>query len=148
MDRILFFDGECGLCNWFVNFCLEHDAEGRICYSSLQSEYAASEIPEEVKIQMDRQGGSVVYWKGGRYFLRSEAVFEIARDLKGLVPRLLFPLRFLPRNLLDRVYIWVAKNRYKFFGKVSHCRFVPLGKREKFLELKVDKILPSVSKDS
>ena len=65
---------------------------------------------------------------GNRYYTKSTAAFLIVKQLNGFI-KILFPLIIIPRSIRDFVYDFIAKNRYKFFGKRESCR-IPTEKRK------------------
>jgi predicted DCC family thiol-disulfide oxidoreductase YuxK len=63
---------------------------------------------------------SVIYFKDQTLYLKSDAVIEIAKDLKGTW-KLLRLLRWFPKSLRDALYMGIAKNRYRLFGRKHNC---------------------------
>lgn len=124
------FDGVCNLCNGSVNFIIDRDPEGYFKFASLQSEEA-----EAIMRRVGISGASlesIVLVEGGRVYRRSDAVLRIARKLKGLWPALaLFSI--VPRPIRDWVYDWIARNRYRWFGKRDTCRIPTPELRSRFL---------------
>lgn len=70
---------------------------------------------------------------GGRAYLRSEAALRIAGRLSGPW-KALAALRILPRFLRDPVYDWVARNRFRWFGRRDQCLVPTPDERDRFLE--------------
>ncbi len=64
------------------------------------------------------QPGSLILAEGGQVRLRSDAALRIARRLRAPWP-ILGVFRILPRPIRDTLYDWVARNRYRWFGKVE-----------------------------
>jgi predicted DCC family thiol-disulfide oxidoreductase YuxK len=54
---------------------------------------------------------------------RSEAVLEIFKVLGGIW-RLMLPLKYLPLAWRDKLYNFVARNRYRWFGRRNQCTIV------------------------
>jgi predicted DCC family thiol-disulfide oxidoreductase YuxK len=125
------FDGVCNLCNASVGFIVDRDRRGYFSFAPLQSEVgrrllaAHGPLPES----MD----SVVLLEGGRLYTRSRAALRIARRLDGAWP-LLFALSILPVPLADAAYAWVARNRYRWFGRTEACRVPTAALRARFLD--------------
>jgi len=116
-DKIVFFDGVCGLCNYWVDFILAIDRAERVKFSALQSEFASKHLEPSQLEDLD----SVQFLEDGRVHMKSTAILKILRAVGG--PWVLaYPLIFIPRFIRDFVYNLVAKNRYKFFGKHETCR--------------------------
>lgn len=129
-DRpIVFFDGECNLCNGTVQFILDRDGAGRFLFAPLQSG-AASELLGE---KAGTESSTMILLENGRLYERSSAALRIARHLGGLWP-LAYALMVIPRPLRDMVYNFVARNRYRWFGKAEQCRLITPEVRERFLQ--------------
>jgi predicted DCC family thiol-disulfide oxidoreductase YuxK len=125
--NLILFDGVCNLCNGFVNFIIDQDKNEQFKFASLQSDYA--------KELMDSDSGkldSVIYFDGTHFFKKSDAVFQIAKQLPKFKWVAVFS--FLPRFFLDTLYDLVAKNRYKVFGKRNTCRIPSAKLRNRFLD--------------
>ncbi|RIJ48209.1 DUF393 domain-containing protein [Maribellus luteus] len=118
--NIILFDGVCNLCNYSVDFVLKRDRQKQFYYVSLQSE-EGKKLVEHYRISLDTD--SVILIRNTKVFTESEAAIEIARMLP--VPwKWLSILRFLPRGWRDGLYRWVARNRYRWFGKRENCRII------------------------
>jgi predicted DCC family thiol-disulfide oxidoreductase YuxK len=128
---ILYFDGECNLCNGFVQFILRHDKKKIFLFASLQSQ-AAKEIPSDLVGKAHGIPDSVVLYYWGHYYIRSAAALRTVRLLGGMF-RLLYAAMILPRFLRDGAYDIVARNRYKWFGK-GQCMVPGPGIAERFLK--------------
>lgn len=125
MDRtapVLLFDGECNLCDTLVRFIIKHDRSKRIMFSPLQSDTS--------KILLRRFGlpekdlNTVVYLKGETYYLRSSAILNILRDLRGGWS-LFYGFIIIPGFILDIFYKIIARNRFSIFGRKAMCSDVP-----------------------
>ncbi len=124
--RIIYFDGVCGLCNSIVDILLKIDIEEKFLYSPLQSKYAEKNFLE--KHPQYKNVHSIVLKGDKRYMIKSDAVIAIIKELKWYWKVFLF-IQFLPKKLRDRAYDYIAKKRYKWFGKREKCR-VPSGKNK------------------
>ncbi|MEK6628176.1 MAG: DUF393 domain-containing protein, partial [Bdellovibrionota bacterium] len=79
MQRIIFFDGVCALCNRFINFVFEHDKKRYFNYAALQSKSAAKILnPQELTLD------TIVYSENGKIYYKSVAVLKIMFHLGGL----------------------------------------------------------------
>ena len=115
---IILFDGICNLCNGFVDFILKHEGENKFDCIPIQSEKGSNLLNE---YNIDSRLKTVIYIKGDKVFKESTAALRIIRMLKGLWP-ILYVLIVFPPFIRDGVYRWVARNRYKWFGKRESCR--------------------------
>ena len=115
---ILFFDGLCNLCNGAVKTVLEHDRRGSLRFASLQSELADRLLrprgidPDELQ--------SLVLYHEGQVYTHSTAALQTAKLMGGPMS-LMYYLKVFPRFMRDRVYNFVARNRYRWFGKREAC---------------------------
>jgi len=127
-QHIIFFDGICNLCNSSVQFIIKRDKEARFKFITLQSEKARKLLKPFEDLQED----SVLYLKNGKLYKRSSAALQICRKLDGLWP-VLSVLIIIPRCIRDTVYDWIAKNRYRWFGKRAVCMVPEEGMKDRFL---------------
>lgn len=128
---VVLFDGECNLCNGTVQFLLRRDRQDRFRFAALQS--AAGRRLLGTVWTVEPLPDSVVLVAAGRVFLRSDAVLQIARRL----PRpwsWAFALRWIPRPVRDLVYRWIARSRYRLFGRRQQCLVPTAALRARFLD--------------
>lgn len=132
MERevIVFFDGECHLCDGVVRFILDRDEAGVFSYAAQQSAWAQSFLEEHG--MEDPQLDSIILYKRGSFYVLSDAVIEIAREMPGFW-RVFTVLGGLPRPWRHGLYRWVARNRYRWFGRRAECRLPQPGEAERFL---------------
>jgi predicted DCC family thiol-disulfide oxidoreductase YuxK len=127
---ILLFDGVCNLCNASVQFVLKRDTAGQFRFASLQSEAGQQLLGQFAKAPADFS--TVVLIEKGQLFTKSDAALRVARRLPGLWPAL-YGFIFLPRFLRNGVYDWIARNRYRWFGKQEQCMLPRPEWKERFL---------------
>lgn len=130
-ETIVLFDGVCNLCNGFVRFIIPRDRKGRIRFASLQSE-TGQRLLREWGLPTD-DVGSVIVIDNGELYTKSTAALKIARKLGGFWSSL-YALILIPRFLRDPLYDWIARNRYKWFGKTEACLFPAAELKQRFLE--------------
>lgn len=107
------------MCNSSVNFIIDRDPEAEFQFAALQSDLAAQLLPP-----LDIDPGkleSFVLYTHGRAFRRSRAALEIARRMNGAWP-LMYGFIIIPGFIRNVVYDFIARNRYKWFGKKDECR--------------------------
>ncbi|MCZ0932134.1 MAG: DCC1-like thiol-disulfide oxidoreductase family protein [Oligoflexia bacterium] len=108
--NIIFFDGVCELCDWFVNFVFKRDSKRQFLYASLQGETAKAYLQPA-----DIQGlKSIIFFNQGAILKESCALKAI---MKKLYPRLAPLLSLFPSFIFNIFYRFIAKRRYAFFGK-------------------------------
>jgi predicted DCC family thiol-disulfide oxidoreductase YuxK len=112
-NYIVFFDGECNFCNFWVRFILKRDKNKVFQFAALSSVLAKG-IKQQ--FQLGESIDSIVLLKNNQVYIKSTAALEIAKNLSGWW--LLFSVfRIIPTCIRDAVYDVVAKNRYRWFGK-------------------------------
>ena len=116
---IILFDGICNFCNYWVDFIIKRDKDKTLKFATLQSD-AGKKIANQFSI-VNKNIDSIIFIKGGNYFARSDAVLEIAKELKS-VWKILYLLKVIPRHLRNFIYDLIAKYRYAIFGKRNSCR--------------------------
>ncbi|MEW4212102.1 DCC1-like thiol-disulfide oxidoreductase family protein [Priestia megaterium] len=97
---------------------IKRDPKGIFKFLSLQSDIARSLIINHNpnNTQLD----SIILIDKGQIYTESTAILHIINKLTG-------PIRFfilfwiIPKKIRDRVYRFIAKNRYRFFGKKESC---------------------------
>lgn len=127
---VIIFDGVCNLCNASVNFIIARDPEARFRFTSAQSD-AGSALQERYGIDAVGEATFILIKKGKAY-TKSDAAIQIARELGGGW-KLLSCAGIIPRPLRDRLYAFVAKNRYRWFGKKEECMLPTPALRKRFL---------------
>lgn len=115
---ILLFDGYCNLCNSSVQFVLKHEKKEELYFTSLQSE-AGIEILKEYAIDVNKVD-SLVLIENNQAYIKSSAALRASKYLKGLYP-LLFSFIIVPAFIRNFVYDFIARNRYKWYGKSDTC---------------------------
>jgi predicted DCC family thiol-disulfide oxidoreductase YuxK len=115
---VILFDGICNLCQGSVQFVLKHDKRRQFLFASLQSEIANALLA--TYLHDFPRPDSFVLIENGKMFLRSTAALRVCRKLNPPFP-LLYSLIVIPAFIRDAVYDWVAKNRYRWFGKMKTC---------------------------
>jgi len=127
---IILFDGVCNMCNASVNFIIDRDKANKFKFASLQSETGKNLL---VKFQKDAEKlDSVVLITQGKLYDKSSAALKIASMLPFPYP-LSILFRVFPKALRDIVYDYIAKNRYKWFGKKDVCRIPDAETKSRFL---------------
>jgi predicted DCC family thiol-disulfide oxidoreductase YuxK len=119
---IILFDAECVLCSTNAQFVLKHDKIGHFRLASMQSNIGATIYRKHGLDPKDPISMLVV--EDDRIRQDSDAILSIYERL-GLPWRLLGILRIVPTFLRDPAYRWVARNRYRLFGKRETCWMAP-----------------------
>lgn len=128
---VILFDGVCNLCNASVQFIIKRDPAEKFRFASLQSSYAKS-LLAPLGLDPEKELFSIILVEQGRLYRRSDAALRIARQLTGLWP-IVYALKIIPRFVRDSVYNWIARNRYRFFGKKDECMIPTPSLKMRFL---------------
>ena len=126
---IVFFDGECILCNGFLDVMLAIDSQAKLRVAPLQGETAAALLPP---LPNNPEEWSIYYLDEKGLYYQSEAVVQILRRLGGIWS-LLSVGGTIPLPIRDAVYRFVASNRYRWLGKREQCRVPTQEERDRFL---------------
>lgn len=121
---------------------IDRDPAGRLRFAPLQSEAGGALLEaavgrEAAKALVDGAKGdgdpdSIVLVEGGKAWTHSTAGIEIARRLRSPWT-LAVTLYVFPQLLRDLVYRFIARNRYRWFGKSDTCRVPTPELRARFL---------------
>ncbi len=128
---ILLFDGHCNLCNGWVQFIVKRNTTKSISFASLQSK-AGSELLAEHNIKQNYID-SLVFIEEERFSVSSTAALRTLSYLSTWESHLKL-LLILPRPLRDLIYRFVARYRYKWFGRREQCMLPTAELKERFLQ--------------
>ena len=116
---IVFFDGLCNLCNRTIQFIIRKDKKKLFLFAPLQSEQGKTAL-QNLNFKNQPPPDSIVLLYKGRYFVKSGAALRIFYLLGGGW-KLAYGLLIIPPFIRDSIYGWIARNRYKWFGKKDTC---------------------------
>ncbi len=122
--NIIFFDGECNLCDHFINFIFKRDKLRQLFYAPLQGSTAKSLLKNEDLKNLK----SIIFLRENVLFKESKAIAEI---MSLIYPKTTKIFRFLPESFYDIFYRWVSAKRYKFWGRKSHL-YSPVEAQKKY----------------
>ena len=130
--EIIFYDGHCGLCHRGVKFVLKHDQSGtRFRFAPLQGETFRSRLPGDQRFRL--VDSMLVQTADGSVLMRSDAWVHILRRLGGRWKMLAAFVAVVPRPLRDVVYDFIARIRYRVFGRQNElCPIVASHLRARF----------------
>jgi predicted DCC family thiol-disulfide oxidoreductase YuxK len=127
---VLLFDGVCNLCHGTVRFVLDRDRAARFRFAPLQSGVGRA-LLADFALDPDDLDTVVLIDAAGAH-TRSEAALRTVRAL-GAPWSWLWPLAAIPRPLRDTAYDFVARHRYRWFGKKDACPLPRPEWRDRFL---------------
>lgn len=118
----LIFDGYCNLCSRTVRFLIKADKRNKLVYFA-----ATDTLPKSVESALSNYQNivnqSIIFIREKETFIGSRAVIEIIYTLGGCWKCIII-LRIIPLRMADAIYYFVARNRYRWFGKRTDC-FIP-----------------------
>ncbi|MEO9570047.1 MAG: DCC1-like thiol-disulfide oxidoreductase family protein [Polaribacter sp.] len=130
--KIILFDGVCNLCNTSVLKVIKYDRNNVFIFAALQS-VKGKEIIDYLAIDVSKIDSIILYEPGVSYEIKSSAALKIMQEFKGIWS-LTKVLMILPENFRNTVYDYIAKNRYKWFGKKESCMLPTPELKAKFLD--------------
>ncbi|SRX73767.1 thiol-disulfide oxidoreductase DCC family protein [Aequorivita antarctica] len=128
--KIILFDGVCNLCNGAVTYIIKHDKKNVFKFAALQSEIGKQLV---AKFNIDTEKvDSIILIDDEKHYEKSSAALHITKNLSGAYP-LLFGFMIVPKFIRNAVYDYIARNRYKWFGKKESCMIPTKELKAKFL---------------
>lgn len=127
---IVLYDGVCGLCDRFVQFIVTRDSSAKIRLAPLQSESAIVLLQN---FHMPAAAlSTMVLIEEGKAYVKSAAVLRSLKYLDGPW-KFLTIVKIIPAPISDFVYDFIARNRYRWFGKFDACIIPSPEIRSRFL---------------
>lgn len=115
---IVVFDAQCLLCNGWVRFLLRHDRAQRFRFASIQGA-TGQRLLAAAGLQADGLQ-TLLLVDGGRTWQHTSAIFRVLHAL-GMPWRLAWIGWLVPAAVRDPLYRWLARNRYRVFGRSDAC---------------------------
>jgi len=129
-NPIILFDGVCNFCNGAINFVLKQDKKGIFRFAPLQSETGQS-LLNRYNLST-KEFDSFVLIDNGKVYKKSAASLQVMNKLPWYWKELQL-LKIIPTAFRDAIYDFIAKNRYKWFGKKDQCMIPTPEIRNRFL---------------
>jgi len=131
--KLILFDGVCNLCNSSVQYIIKNDKKNRFMFAPLQSE-AGKQIIEKFNIDTTQVDSIILYNPDkDNINYKSTAALKVASQL-GFPTNILSVFLIIPSFISNWVYDYIAKNRYKWYGKKDACMIPTPELKSKFLE--------------
>ena len=110
-NATIYFDGECVMCNFSINFLIQRDKKEifKIGYTK--------------SLEPTNQDSIVLVYQELTYKYSSAVIKSLI--LLGGFYKIAYILYVFPKLFRDLVYIFVARNRYRWFGKHNSCPSPP-----------------------
>jgi predicted DCC family thiol-disulfide oxidoreductase YuxK len=129
--KIILFDGVCNLCDSAVQYIIKHDNKDIFRFVALQSD-SGKEICNYIGVDQTKIDSIILYNPNIAYYYKSSAIIEIAKELGGIYS-LISIFKILPEKIRNYIYYYIAKNRYKWYGKKESCMIPTPELKAKFL---------------
>lgn len=129
---IVFFDGPCVMCNWWVNKLCRWDKKDQLRFAPLDGAIA-KDFAKTRHIDLDAIDSVIIWDQTFSYAMEAEATFMLFKRLGGVFSFFTI-FAFLPKGFTNGIYRIVANNRYKWFGKHENCPLPDPKFAHKFLE--------------
>ena len=127
---IILFDGVCNLCNASVQFILKYDDKNQFLFAPLQSD-AGRKLLLQFNVE-NINLMSIVLIEDDKVYEKSTAVLRIGKKLRAPW-NFLYSFIIIPKAMRDYIYYFIAKNRYKWFGKKDTCLPVSSKYKNRFI---------------
>jgi predicted DCC family thiol-disulfide oxidoreductase YuxK len=130
--KVILFDGVCNLCNNAVTIIIKYDKKNTFLFAAIQSE-SGKKILDYLDVDTSKTDSIILYEPEVSYEIKSTAALNILNDFGGIwkITKLAF---LLPKAFRDIIYDYIAKNRYKWFGKKDNCMLPTAALKAKFLD--------------
>lgn len=128
---IVVFDAQCLVCSGWVRFLLRHDRLGVLRFASMQGDTGRA-LLAQAGLQVDGLQ-TLLLVDGPRSWQHTAAILRVLHAL-GWPWRLAWTTWLVPAPLRDAAYRWLARNRYRVFGRSAQCMRVPPGLAARFLD--------------
>ena len=130
--KIILFDGVCNLCDASVQFIIKHDKNDAFRFVAIQSELGQN-IIKYLGIDTSKTDSIILYEPGIAYYFKAEAALNIAKELNSW-HSILYVFIHVPNFIKNGIYDFIAKNRYKWYGKKEACLIPTPELKAKFLD--------------
>lgn len=127
---IILFDGVCNLCNSSINFVIKRDSANLYKFTALQEAPGIGLLKQYGINTLDTD--SIILIENGKAYTKSSAALRVAKGLSGVWP-VLYGFIIIPKWIRNAVYDYIAKNRYKWYGKKDSCMIPTPELKNKFL---------------
>lgn len=130
--KLILFDGVCNLCNTSIQYVIKHDKKDKFRFAALQSDIGV-QIIQKFNIDTKKTDSILLYSIESGLKSKSSAALHVAKHL-GFPNNLMTVFFIVPNFIRNKVYDYIAKNRYKWYGKKESCMIPTKELRAKFLD--------------
>ena len=130
--KLILFDGVCNLCNSSVQYVIKRDKKEHFLFTALQSDIG-KQILDAYKIDTTKIDSILLYIPKKGIDYKSTAALKVAASL-GFPVNLMAIFFIVPAFIRNWVYDFIAKNRYKWYGKKESCMIPTPELKSRFLD--------------
>lgn len=129
--KVILFDGVCNFCNSSILKIIRHDKKNVFFFASLQSDIGI-EITTHFNIDILKVDSIIMVESEDKFSVKSTAALRILKEFNGFW-KILQIGWIIPENTRNIIYDYIAKNRYKWFGKKDECMIPTPEIKSKFI---------------
>jgi len=129
--KLVLFDGICNLCNSSIQYIIKHDKKEVFMFATLQGD-KGQEIVKQFNIDTNKVDSIILYTNDKGIKTKSSAGLAIVSKL-GFPTNLATVFYIIPVFIRNFFYDYIAKNRYKWYGKKESCMIPTPELQERFL---------------
>jgi predicted DCC family thiol-disulfide oxidoreductase YuxK len=129
---VIVFDGVCMLCSRWVDFVLRRDLHGRYKFAAMQTASGRALLIEHGIDPDDPL--SFLLLEDEKGYTDTEAIVRILRSFGPGWKFIALLVSIVPRFVRDPLYRWIARNRYRMFGRRAACRVPTADIADRFLD--------------
>lgn len=130
--QLILFDGVCNLCNSSITYVIKHDKHNVFMFAPLQSD-VGKQVIEQFQLDTSKTDSIILYSEDNGLKIKSSAALAIASKL-GFPRNLLSVFYIIPPFIRNWGYDFIAKNRYKWYGKKDACMIPTPELKAKFID--------------
>lgn len=117
---VIVFDGVCVLCSRWVDFILRYDRAGRFRLTAMQGPHGRALLVAHGLSPDDPVSFLLV--ERGQGYRDTDAIARVLDQLGGPWRAAGTAMRIVPHRVRDLLYRWIARHRYRLFGRRAQCR--------------------------
>ncbi|GKU79220.1 thiol-disulfide oxidoreductase DCC family protein [Paenibacillus sp. L3-i20] len=129
---VILIDGQCHMCQAITRFLVKNDHKIKFRFAALQSTAGQQLLNQSTKLK-GKTFDSFVLYDNGHYWIKSSGALRVLMRLGGWWT-LLYGFIIIPAPIRNVIYHWVARNRYRWFGKSDVCLMPTREVMSRFLE--------------
>lgn len=116
---IIIYDGTCNLCDRTITWLQKKDRQNIFKFISIEEYIAKGNALPEVLFTLSYID-SIIVFHNHKIQTKSAAVFDILKNIDSWINVFLI-LKFIPPKHLNKIYDYIARKRFLWFGKKNSC---------------------------